>query len=113
MASQAHSEPNRANPPIDSQKKKKKKKKTNTESEIKLTHGTHGHVAVEKTNPQYTDTVYTIQSKSKTNQKQYCVYQKKKKKKKPNTEPFYQNGKTKPKNPNTHSSVAVTRSSSP
>ena len=38
----------------------KKKKKTNTESEIKLTHYTHDHVAVEnteKTNP--TETVYT------------------------------------------------------
>ena len=94
---QAHGKPNRANPPTDSQKKKKK---TNIESEIKLT---HGHVAAEnteKTNPQYTEIVYTdynLQSKSKTNQKQYCVYQKKKKK--PNIEPLYQNGKTKPKKP--------------
>ena len=50
----------------------KKKKKTNTKSEIKLTHRTHGHVATEnteKTNPQYTETVYTnynLQSRSKT-----------------------------------------------
>ena len=54
----------------------KKKKKTNIESEIKLT---HDHVAAEnteKTNPQYTETVYTnynLQSKIKTSQKQYCV----------------------------------------
>ena len=75
----------------------KKKKKTNIESEIKLTHRTHGHVATEnteKTNPQYTETVYTnynLQSRRKT------VFIKKKKN--PSTEPLYQNGKTKPKKP--------------
>ena len=75
---QAHDKPNKANPPTESQKKKKKK--TNTELEIKLTHRTHCHIAAEnteKTNPQYTEIVYTdynLQSKSKTNQKQYTMF---------------------------------------
>ena len=88
---QAHGKPNRANPPTDSQKKKKK---TNTESEIKLTHHTHDHVTTgntEKTNPQYTKigyTDYSLQSKSKTNQKQYTMFIQKKKKKKPQNRAF-------------------------
>ena len=91
---------------------KKKKKKTNIESEIKLT---HGHVAAEnteKTNPQYTEIVYTdynLQSKSKTNQKQYCVYQKKKN---PIQSLCTKTAKPNQKNPNTRSFVTVTRSSS-
>ena len=74
---------------------KKKKKQNNTESKIKLTHHTHGHVAIEKTNPQYTDTVYTEQKQNKPK----AILCLSKKKKKPNTEPLYQNGKTKPKKP--------------
>ena len=91
----------------------KKKKKTNIESEIKLT---HDHVAAEnteKTNPQYTEIVYTdynLQTKSKTNQKQYCVYQKKKKN--PIQSLCTKTAKPNQKNPNTRSFVTVTRSSS-
>ena len=51
MASQVHGEPNKANPPTDSQKKKKKKTQ-HRESEIKPTVPTITSLA-EKTKPQY------------------------------------------------------------
>ena len=54
--------------------------------------------------------IQSIQSKSKTNQKQYCVYQKKKKN--PIQSLCTKTAKPNQKNPNTRSSVAVTRSSS-
>ena len=79
MVSQAHGEPNRANRPTDSQKKKKKKKKKKNQHRIK--HQTYPSYPrsrrCRKNQSPIHDTVYTIQSKSKTNQKKYCVYQKK------------------------------------
>ena len=76
--SQAHGKPNRANPPMDSQKKKKQKK-TNTKSEIKLTHCTHSHVAAENTEKINPYSLYRLQF---IEQKPYTVFIKKKKKKK-------------------------------
>ena len=89
MASQAHGEPNRANTPTDSQKKKKIKNQTYPP----YPWSRRWQRKQRKPNPN--TLIQSIQSKSKTNQNQYCVYQKKK----PNTEPLYQNGKTKPKKP--------------
>ena len=106
MASQAHSEPNKANPPTDSQKKKKKKIPTQNQKSNLPTVPT---VTSLQRKPIPNTLIQSIQYRAKAKQtKSNIVFIKKK----PNTQPPYQNGKTKPKNPNTRSSVAVTRSSS-
>ena len=110
MANQAHGEPNRANPPTDSQKKKKKSPTQRIRNQTYLPFSWSRH---QQRKPNPNTLIQSIQSKSKTNQNQYCVYQKKKKK--PNTEPLYQN-QTK-KTPilahRHHSSLAPCRRRSP
>ena len=94
---------------MDSQKKKKKKK-TNTKSEIKLTHRTHGQVASrESRENQILIHWYNLYRAKAKQTKTNTMFIKKKKKKNPNTEPLYQNDKTKPKKPQ----IPNSRSSSP
>ena len=102
MANQAHGEPNRANPPTDSQKKKKKH--THTQRIINQTHHTHSHVAGRESRENQTP-IQSIQSKSKTNSNTMFI---KKKKKNPQ---YRSSTKTKPKKPQDSLVVAVAHSS--